>query len=114
MKFSIEIDNDSILANDITYAVSTRLAEQIYSKVNVKYVVDQANQEINTKKMEAIKNITTEVKSWDKASIILDLSAMLTKSWIKDIADKVSANIVKDPKFIATITSDIIKIHFTK
>lgn len=112
MIFKIEIDEECITEDNIKYEIAQEVASKIYSSLNLETLKNQANKELEKKKEDCLKNIKSEIHSWDKAGIVLELQTMMEKNWINNIAEKVVEKLRCNSDFVSKVSSEIIKSNF--
>ncbi len=111
MKFKVEIDDDDIIGS-LESSVAGAIAYQMESKLNFKFLKEQAEKAFDEKKNKALKDFKKGMDSWDKESMALELNRLMGNIWINSVTDKLIQKIQVDSIFIAKLAEEIIKQRF--
>lgn len=112
MKFTIEIDEES-LNEDFAYEISQAIAYKVMSKMDIEGMVKKANAEIKNRKSKEETKIISKFTKYDKNMILFDLMQYIQPSVMakvkKEIKEELLKTLINDDKFIAKISTSIIK-----
>lgn len=115
-KFNIQVIYDHEEDGDLDYIISQAIAYEVLKQMNMPGYIKKAQEEIHVKKEQLIKDMKSELASWDKSALAYEYGKLTSSGFqvsvVKEVVPKVVALLKADKEFIGDIAAYIIKEKF--